>query len=675
MRCTTTLTILAIVLLAFPPGTTTCAEPADGVEFNGATSYAVVEDGRTFDLEAFTVALWVNPRHTGGSQIFLGRGRSGELFTLYLYSGRVRMLVEHEAGRYTHANVEAPPPGVWTHYAGTYDGRQIRLYINGKLEATTQAAGRIPKSDAALYVGTLYPGERVLHGRIDDVRIWSRPLSETEIAAVRSAKSHAERDADHSAGLLARWNRDSLDGSSWRSVPAGPAATYHADPKIVCRKADGYRGIWYSNQRQDDEYVYKYSGGLGTYCAKHRPFAIYAANVDKTFFCYGGTVGENRTLLHMVSYYDHKTGMVPRPTILLDKHTTDAHDNPVMAVDARGYIWIFSSSHGTGRPSFVSVSEEPYRIESFNRVLTTNFSYTQPYYLPDRGFLFLHTRYAEGQRRLFWMTSPDGRDWTEPEMLAHIEMGHYQVSWPHEGKVGTAFNLHPAPKGLNWRTNLYYVETDDFGRSWHNARGEPIHPPLTEADNPALVYDFRSEGRNVYLKDLAFDSRGRPVILFLTSGGWQSGPVNDPRTWQTARWTGQQWEIAGSIRSDNNYDMGSLYIESDSLWRIIGPTEPGPQPYNTGGEVAVWTSSDRGRTWKMTKQLTHQSPRNHTYCRKPINAHPDFYALWADGNAREVSQSRLYFCNREGDRVFVLPAKMEGDFATPQRVEAGGSLE
>jgi len=29
----------------------------------------------------------------------------------------------------------------------------------------------------------------------------------------------------------------------------------------------GYRGIWYMNQLSYDEYVYKYSGGLGTYCA------------------------------------------------------------------------------------------------------------------------------------------------------------------------------------------------------------------------------------------------------------------------------------------------------------------------------------------------------------------------------------------------------------------------
>jgi len=426
-------------------------------------------------------------------------------------------------------------------------------------------------------------------------------------------------------------------------------------------KDDGYRGIWYSNQPQPDEYVYKYSGGLGTYCAKHRPFAVYAKEVNKTFFCYGGATKEGNTLLHMVSYYDHTTGMVPRPRILLNKQTSDAHDNPVISLDDEGHIWIFSSSHGTSRPSYISVSKKPYSIDAFERVLTTNFSYPQPYFIPGRGFLFLHTKYGGG-RRLYQMTSRDGRTWTEPELLAGVEQGHYQISWRTGNKVGTAFNFHPEPKGLNWRTNLYYMETDDFGHTWRNVQGQEIELPLSKPDNPALVHDYRADGRNVYLKDLAFDSGGRPVILYLTSGGWESGPKNDPRIWQTARWTGTEWDINGSIRSDNNYDTGSLYVESDALWRIIGPTQPGPQRYNTGGEVAVWTSTDQGKTWTMLKQLTRASRFNHTYCRKPVDAHPDFYAFWADGHGREPSESRLYFCDKSGEHVRMLPPVMEEEF-------------
>jgi hypothetical protein len=442
-------------------------------------------------------------------------------------------------------------------------------------------------------------------------------------------------------------------------------------------KDEGYRGIWYANQKSGDEYVYKYSGGMATYPQQHIPIAIYAEKVQQTFFCYGGAAKDKNTLLHMISYYDHKTGMVPRPTILLDKGTSDAHDNPVMSIDAQGFIWVFSNSHGLGRPSYIHRSTKPYSIDSFERVLTTNFSYGQPWYLPSGNFLFLHTRYTKsGHRRLFWMGSADGRQWSEPQMIAYIAEGDYQISWQRGNVVGTAFDYHPDRKGydnsvdrgLNARTNLYYLETANGGKTWRTAGGQTVVTPLTAVNNPALVRDYEREKLLVYIKDLQFDDKGRPVILYLTSRGYRSGPENNPRTWQTAHWTGREWEIRPVFTSENNYDQGSLYLEDGGTWRVIAPALPGPQRYNPGGEVAIWVSRDQGREWKMVRQLTRDSARNHTYVRHPLQARPAFYALWADGNARQPSESRLYFTDQGGTHVWRLPAEMAGEYAKPEIV-------
>ena len=82
----------------------------------------------------------------------------------------------------------------------------------------------------------------------------------------------------------------------------------------------------------------------------------------------------------------------------------------------------------------------------------------------------------------------------------------------------------------------------------------------------------------------------------------------------------------------------------------------------------MWTSNDRGATWAKARQLTGDSPFNHTYVRHPVDAHDDFYAFWADGHGRQPSQSSLYFSNRAGD-VFRLPRTMNEDFAEPEKVE------
>ena len=459
-----------------------------------------------------------------------------------------------------------------------------------------------------------------------------------------------------------------------RSILTGVAAAPLLSSANINQKDEGYRGIWYYNQRSNDQYVYKYSGGFATYPQQHAPIAIYSKEAQKTFFCYGGTVKGKQELLHMVSYFDHKTGLVPRPTILLNKKTEDAHDNPTLSLDEKGHVWIFSSAHGTSRPAYISRSLRPFSVDEFERVLETNFSYTQPWHLPGKGFLFLHTRYrpvlggkTQG-RSLFCMTSHDGREWSEPRQLAFAMMGHYQISWPDvaRGRVGTAFDVHPTPVGLNNRTNLHYMETRDFGATWQTVDGKQVQVPVLEAENSALVRDYRKEERLLYLKDLQYDTEGHPVIVYLTSRGYESGPGNSPRLLTMARWMGTEWRFSQMGETDHNYDHGSLYVEG-AIWRYISPSHPGPQPWGTGGEVEVLESRDGGRSWSRSAQLTRNSRYAHTYVRRPLHAHPDFYAIWADGNPLAESESQIYFANRNGD-VFRLPPAMKADFEKPQRV-------
>ena len=442
--------------------------------------------------------------------------------------------------------------------------------------------------------------------------------------------------------------------------------------ELLNAKADGFRGIWYCNQLSGDEYVYKYSGGMGTYCAGHVPMAVYSKKADKTFFCFGGTDARNATLLQSVSYFDHRTRKLARPTVVFDKHTTDAHDNAVIALDDRGYVYLFSSSHGTTRPSAIARSEKPYDISRFKVVWEGNFSYPQPFFFPGMGFLFVHTRYLSvpgerRRRRTIGLSTSDATasNWSGPSTLAYFNDGHYQRSWPFgTRKLGVAFDQHPKGKGLNWRTDVFYMETDDFGRTWRNAAGESLSMPLDRRDNPALALSYADKSRNVYVKGVKFDGRGRPVVLSTVSRGYRAGPADGPREWKLAKWTGSEWrEIDTGIRSDNNYDFAELYVDGDD-WRIIGASAVGPQPYNPGGEIVAWTSHDAGETWSVEKQLTSGSERNHNYPRQPIDVADGFYAFWTDGHGRKPSVSRLYFCDKALN-VYLMPLVFDGDFAEP----------
>jgi hypothetical protein len=259
-------------------------------------------------------------------------------------------------------------------------------------------------------------------------------------------------------------------------------------------------------------------------------------------------------------------------------------------------------------------------------------------------------------------------NWTQDQKLAGMG-GHYQLSGLHGNKLVTVFNYHPGGN-VDKRTNLYLLQSDDMGKSWQTIEGITVPTPVSTKQHAALVHDFEKENKLVYLNDLNFDKDGNPIVLAVISRHHEPGPKGDPREWFIFHWKNGRWNEYRVTSSTHNYDMGSLYVEGKH-WTIIGPTSPGPQPYGTGGEMVVWKSHNEGVSWKKTKILTENSARNHSYARRPLNAHKDFYAFWADGNASEFSRSQLYFSNKQGD-VFTLPYEMKNNLEKPNSLKKAG---
>lgn len=461
-----------------------------------------------------------------------------------------------------------------------------------------------------------------------------------------------------------------------RRVPPPWQDLLWGEPELVNRPLDGYRGIWYMNQPTKDDYRFKYSGGMGTYCAGHLPMSVYSKAAERTYFCYGGTDAGNMTLYHCVSYFDHRTKRLADPVAVIDKHTTDAHDNPAIAVDDDGYIWLFSASHGIQRPSCISRSVRPHDITEFKIVRRGNFSYPQPHWIPGRGFLFLQTVYTgrmSGRSNVFQTYDAASGVWSEPHPFAFVEEGDYLRSWQGpDGKIGVAFDRHPKGRGLNYRTDIYYLETEDFGRTWRTADGRAVDLPVTDKDSPALVYRDVTCQHNVYIKCVRFDADSHPLVLSVTSLGAHCGPENGPRKWMIRRWTGRSWEtIDTGVEGDNNYDYGELFVDGKDCWTLLAATGKGPQPWNPGGEIEAWRTADAGATWRLDRQVTRQSVRNMNYPRTPVDAQADFRAFWCDGNGRNVSESRLYYCNADGE-TFEMPFGADFQIRDPFILVDGG---
>jgi hypothetical protein len=474
--------LLAIVLAAGitqAGGARAGEAPTAGVAFNGRTSYAQAADPQAFDLDAFSVSAWAK----FGGRIALSSVAGARRAACSPVSvrepdshvGRVRAVALHARQR------RCAEAGYLDAFLGTYDGQTIRLFVDGRLTASQEAPGRIPVS--------AHPADD-RRDHAGPCACWTARSTMCESGDGRCSADEAAQVAQRDEvadGLVAQWTasrwtakpgvqraadpgRGTLPGRSEDRDPGGPVrAALAAHLSIALRdrepKLDGYRSIWYYNQPQGDEYVYKYSGGLGTYTCKHRPLAVYRPEVNKTFFCYGGT---DETTARCCTW--SRTSTTP-PAPCRGRRCWSTNAPPTRTTTR--------SSRSTPRDTS---SSSPARTEPAAFVhLPQQTALRHRRIRADRhDQLLLHAAVPHsGQGVPFPADHLPGR----PGQLFPNQPGRLRVDRAaaalavrprtlsdqrtvRDGEAGQRVQLSSAGTGLNWRTNLYYMETSDFGETW-----------------------------------------------------------------------------------------------------------------------------------------------------------------------------------------------------------------
>lgn len=147
----------------------------NAVFYNDSSAAVTIADDSGYKpTAAMSMALWYAPEHgwsAWGDAVNQFFGSNGIKFNPG--AGEITVCI---GGAARVLSISTPPDNAGRHYAFTYDGTDLKGYVNGIEEDTIAVTGSISHLSASLQLGL------GIRGRIDDFRIWDRALTPTEVA-------------------------------------------------------------------------------------------------------------------------------------------------------------------------------------------------------------------------------------------------------------------------------------------------------------------------------------------------------------------------------------------------------------------------------------------------------------------------------------------------------------
>ena len=119
--------------------------------------------------------------------------------------GELYFNVRTPNGSYTAFSGVVPSQNVWYQIVGTYDGSNVKIYIDGVLKGTLSATGSINSNNELLMLGDAgYGGlSAFLNGNLDEVSIYSRGLTQSEVTNIYN--SGTPNDVSTISNIVAYW--------------------------------------------------------------------------------------------------------------------------------------------------------------------------------------------------------------------------------------------------------------------------------------------------------------------------------------------------------------------------------------------------------------------------------------------------------------------------------------
>ncbi len=198
------------------------------LDFDSFDDCVIVGDQVEFDQldQALTIEAWINPvDNDSGCGLTVVSKRFDEPdppdsgFTLHYWSwdgpgfnaDSMRFQVGTDAGFYElYGGANSIQGGTWTYVAAVYDGSEMRIYVDGVLDASQPASGTMLANDDSFDIGCRSDTSNAykFEGLISQTRIWGRALTEAEIQ-----QQFIQSGSIDPSDLLGRWDIEEGTGN------------------------------------------------------------------------------------------------------------------------------------------------------------------------------------------------------------------------------------------------------------------------------------------------------------------------------------------------------------------------------------------------------------------------------------------------------------------------------
>jgi hypothetical protein len=216
---------------------------SNGTIYDGTGDYTNITSSTSMQLTSQgSLSAWVYMSATPDNQDrFITHSQNNDFwiginstnFTAFIYDG---------SGVYAQAVAYSSYINTWVHITGTFDGKRLKLYVNGVLSADASAGSiNYEGGDARSVIGSYADGTGgYLTGKVDDARLYNRALSNSEILTLY----------DWAPNPVGHWKMDEGTGTTANDVSGnGNSGTFTNSGWMNCKYGNCMKTL--NNSAQD----------------------------------------------------------------------------------------------------------------------------------------------------------------------------------------------------------------------------------------------------------------------------------------------------------------------------------------------------------------------------------------------------------------------------------------